>query len=100
MGALAAAGKGLQSGDGGCGSLSDATDLTAARPEMIQPAYARIGTTLPAIGVDVSRSASAVPAVTTTAGMKTNTKETTVNAPTTESSVETTRMEVVMMEKT
>jgi hypothetical protein len=55
---------------------------------------------LPAIGADVSRSASAVPAVTTTAGMKTNTKETTVNAPTTESSVETTRMEVVMMEKT
>jgi hypothetical protein len=62
--------------------------------------YARIGTTLRAIGADVSRSASAVPAVTTTAGMKTNTKETTVNAPTTESSVETTRMEVVMMEKT
>jgi len=90
----------VQSGDGGCGSLSDATDLTAARPEMIQPAYARIGTTLPAIGVDVSRSASAVPAVTTTAGMKTNTKETTVNPPTTESSVETTRMEVVIMEKT
>ena len=55
---------------------------------------------MPAIGVDVSRNASAVPAVTTNAGMKTHTKETTVKAPTTESSAETTRMEVVMMEKT
>ena len=41
-----------------------------------------------------------MPAVTTTAGVKTNTMETTVKPRTTESSVETTRMEVVMMEKT